>query len=118
MTIYPHKCSICKSPAIRLICSNVKCKSWKKYRSLPSGKIVEHGFTNDDPIIVRCLTCNKVSSDFNHLENAYCSMCQKWFKWNFIEGRWYKYQGIVKSFTMRRGIYWEWDTEILGNVID
>lgn len=92
INIYKNKCAICKAPAMNTICSNYKCKSWKKYRSMASGcKVVEHGLTSNDPITIYCSICNTHLSTVYGLDGAlvHCKKCKKYSSYNFINDRWY-----------------------------
>lgn len=110
-TIYPHKCSICKSPAIGLICSNVKCKSWGKYRRMAVGKkIIEAGLTSDDPIIVYCPRCLRLVINLNAPNKVACSCRAGWLD-NTIpyqNNMWYAIDGKDNAYLIVKYVngYW------------
>lgn len=96
MITYPHKCSICKMAAINNICSNSKCKSWRKYRQLAADhKIIEQGLTSEVPIIVNCKNCNECVFHngcqcklcFN--ASITCLKCYTYDYYTHIKNRWY-----------------------------
>jgi hypothetical protein len=119
-TIYSQKCVVCGFPARNSICSNSKCKSWKKYRQHAAKcKPIEQGLTSDNPIVILCPSCNNpggYGDRYGRLPEAYCYPCKRWFPYTYIVGKWY--QGEIRRYKyIRRHIgapnAWEWETEII-----
>lgn len=99
-TMYNNKCVICHNPSMGLICSNIKCKSWSKYRCMAVGKkIIESGLTSDNPIIIRCPICNTIAIGMSSYKSK--ATCQKHnlFDWTFTIGLWY----YIETFDKHSG---------------
>jgi hypothetical protein len=89
---YPHKCKVCHSPARKTkntyMCSNVKCKTWKKVRK--QAAVIKNKDTNTDKDgFVICPACSSfvfetmyVSenyiTDTGWLRNNECKNGHKW----------------------------------------
>lgn len=120
--VYANKCGTCKSPAMGLICSNIKCKSWRKYRKQAATcKPIEDGITPDNPIIIYCPKCNKVAINAAALRNdrakAYCpDPNHKYFPYEYIKNRWYVFENTSTRFLYKySGIppkYWDYDNGV------
>lgn len=86
------KCQICKSNLKYNLCSNMKCKSWNKYRQQGSSwKLIEQGLTSDDPIPILCPKHNTIETHWDHTHGIFCSIEKKWITYKYIINRWYEY---------------------------
>lgn len=115
---YKDKCSICKSPAANTICSNVKCKSWRKYRQLAAGKVIEQGLTRDNPITIYCPICNGHGRRMRpHTKSRiYCPKCRNYQDYLFIAEKWYHscndgLYGNIPIITYFDGYIWDYEGE-------
>lgn len=72
------KCKTCKSSLKYNLCSNMKCKVWKDYKkSAINWCSAERGLTANDPIEVRCPTCNTIAGTMAQRMgcNGKCDKC-------------------------------------------
>jgi hypothetical protein len=99
------KCKLCKHLLKHNFCSNVKCKSWTKYRKqAANSKYVEPGLTSDNPIIVMCYKCDNISTGHTHSVDkgitysyGFCCGDHAWFPYDFIEGKWYQFADSINK---------------------
>jgi hypothetical protein len=83
--LYPHTCKVCHSSARRIkqkfICSNVKCKTWKKIRAIAAQNIVRE--IDKDGFVI-CPECKGLARDTNGLSNRFNrrNICVNGHKWN------------------------------------
>jgi hypothetical protein len=97
--VYSQTCVLCSAPARNNLCSNVKCKSWKKYRKQAANSkavSIEPGLTTDDPIIVHCPYCGRPSSG-----GSFCSVCGRYFTHLYVVDRWYLWNTSQRKYVMR-----------------